>query len=384
MNKFISCILVVALLSAVILPSYKNALAVADYTSMNDPKLLRFVEDQVYAELAGTLDSDDYIINNVQAIYVSQEYLDELAFNSQSNVFFGYTLEELTDSFPDSKYVFTLGSNGTTVVKPFENYDDTYERVLKNVALGTGVILVCVAVTVVTGGMGLVTTNLIFAAAAKSATAAALGSAAFGGIAAGAVKAYQTGDINQALKAAALQGSESFKWGALSGAVVGGINEYQTIRWIRNILNEYELKEFLPGTVDIPDGLLPWQEAELRALNEYGGYYQMSFLDGNQVPMTTYASSKPDVVRLLGDHLEAIEVKYYDLENSSCLNMLYKELSREISERVINLPKGSTQRIVLDVTNRDFTIETINNVTDKIWQLLDDIYPKIPIDVVGL
>lgn len=55
------------------------------------------------------LDSSDYFVENVQAVYISQEYLDELAFNSQENVYFGYTLSELNAQFQGEKYIFTLG-----------------------------------------------------------------------------------------------------------------------------------------------------------------------------------------------------------------------------------------------------------------------------------
>ena len=43
----------------------------------------------------------------------------------------------------------------------------------------------------------------------------------------------------------------------------------------------------------------------------------------------------------------------------------------------------STQRIVLDVTDRGFSEATCNNVVSKIRDLLDDVYPNIPVDIVG-
>ena len=40
------------------------------------------------------------------------------------------------------------------------------------------------------------------------------------------MRAYQTGgDINETIKTAAVSGSEGFKWGAISGAVSGGVRE---------------------------------------------------------------------------------------------------------------------------------------------------------------
>ena len=87
----------------------------------------------------------------------------------------------------------------------------------------------------------------------------------------------------------------------------------------------------------------------------------------------------------MGDHLEAIEVKYYNLDSSASLNTLYSELEREVTARVANLPANSTQRVVLDVTGRNFSSETITTVTETIQSKLLNIYgSKIPVDIVGL
>ena len=45
---------------------------------------------------------------------------------------------------------------------------------------------------------------------------------------------------------------------------------------------------------------------------------------------------------------------------------------------------GSTQRIILDVTGRGFSEATCNAVKTNIWALLENVYPNIPIDIVGL
>lgn len=196
-----------------------------DFKGLNDPALLPYIEDTLYQELVGTLDSDEYFVENVSAIYISQEYLDELAFNSQANIFFGYTLAELDEQFQGTKYVFTLGDNNETVVEPFEAYDDTYDRVLRNVAVGTGVILICVTVSVVSAGVGAPAVSMIFAAAAKSGTVMAFSGGVLGGVSAGIVTGIQTGDMDAALKSAALAGSEAFKWGAIVGSISGGASE---------------------------------------------------------------------------------------------------------------------------------------------------------------
>lgn len=197
---------------------------IPEYNNLSDPDLLRCVEDSVYAELVANLD-DDYFVQNVGAVYVSKEYLEEVSYNSQSNVFFGYTLAELDEQFQGTRYVFTLSDKGETTVEPFEEYDDTYERAIKNVAIGSGVILVCVTVSVISGGVGAPAISMIFAASAKTGTIMALSSGGIGAVASGIVTGVQTQNFDEAIKAAALAGSEGFKWGAISGAISGGVSE---------------------------------------------------------------------------------------------------------------------------------------------------------------
>lgn len=174
------------------------------------------------SELVKELDSEEYFVENVSAVYVSNEYIEELEYNSQSNIYFGFTLEELDEEFQGTRYVFTLGDDGTTVVKPFEEYDDSYERVIKNVAVGTGVILICVTVSAVTAGAGAPAVGMIFAAAAKTGTTFALSSGTISFAAAAITTGIETGNVEEALKAGALTGSEAFKWGAITGAITGG------------------------------------------------------------------------------------------------------------------------------------------------------------------
>ena len=173
-----------------------------------------------------SLDSDKYFVENVSASYLSKEYLDEVSFNSQSNIYFGYTLSELDELFQGKKYVFTLSEDGKTTLQELQEMKDTStETMLKNVAIGTGVILICVTVSVVSAGVGAPAVSMIFAASAKTATTFAVSSAAFGGISAGIVRGIQTGDFNEATEAAATGASEGFKWGAIGGTILGGGSE---------------------------------------------------------------------------------------------------------------------------------------------------------------
>ena len=197
----------------------------ANFAALDSDGLQRYVKDEVYTNILAQIDTEKYFVEDVSTVYISQEYIDELAYNSQANIFFGYTLEELDSQFEGTRYVFTLGDQGDTVVTKFEAYDDTYDKVIRNVAIGTGVILVCVTVSVVTAGAGAPAMSMIFACAAKSGTVMALSSGTIGAASSGIVTGIQTGDMDAALKSAALSGSEGFMWGAIGGSVAGGASE---------------------------------------------------------------------------------------------------------------------------------------------------------------
>lgn len=196
------------------------------FNSLDDELLLAHIEDLVYRDTVVSINSDKYFVESVNAVYISKEYLEEVVFNSQSNIFFGYTLAELDELFQGTKYIFTLSENGTTTVQELHEIEDvSTETILKNVAIGTGVILVSVTVSVVSAAAGAPTMCMIFAISATTAKTLAVSSAKFGGISAGIVRGIQTGDFNEAMKAAAFGASEGFKWGAISGAIIGGSGE---------------------------------------------------------------------------------------------------------------------------------------------------------------
>lgn len=198
---------------------------VPQYSSLNDTELLGHIEDLVYRDTVTALDSTDYLVSDVSAAYVSKEYLEELSYNSQSNIYFGYTLDELDKQFQGKRYVFTLGDNGKTIVQELQTVvDDSTETMLRNVAIGSGVILVSVTVSTATAGAA-PAVSMILAVSAKTGAIGALSGGAMGAIPAGIIRGIQTGNMEEALKAAALAGSEGFKWGAISGSLAGGAKE---------------------------------------------------------------------------------------------------------------------------------------------------------------
>lgn len=337
-----------------------------NFATLSDPSLLQYVEDNIFSDLVARFDSEDYIVESVNAVYVSEEYLEEVAYNSKSNVYFGYTLEELDAQFQGTRYIFSLGENGETVVEEFEAYDDTYDRVIKNVTIGTGIILVCVTVSVVSGGIGApAAVSMIFASAAKTGTVYALSSGTISAVAAGTITGIQTGDFEEAKKAASLAGSESFKWGAITGVITGGTTKAVELYRSAN-------------TIPTP------RDSELAVLDRTkNSTEQVSFLDGQEVPINTPGATRPDVVvKNANGTVKAIEVKNYNLAQSSNRNTLLNELERQVTSRASNLPAGSTQEIVLDVRGRGFSDELIDATITAIRNRLANIYPDIPITIL--
>jgi len=110
---------------------------------------------------------------------------------------------------------------------------------------------------------------------------------------------------------------------------------------------------------------------------------QVSFLNGKEVPMNTPGSTRPDVVVKNADGtVRAIEVKNYNLAQSSNRSTMLSELERQVTSRASNLPAGSTQEIVLDVRGRSFSDELIESTTTAIRNRLSNIYPDIPITIL--
>ncbi len=236
------------------------------YHTLDDANLLAHVEDLVYRETVSAINSEEYFVESVNTVYISKEYLEEVAFNSQSNIYFGYTLAELDKLFQGSKYIFTLSDSGTTTVQELQEIEDvSVETMLKNVAVGTGVILVCVTVSVVSAGVAAPAVSMIFAASATTAQTFALSSAAFGGISAGVVRGIQTGNFNEALEAAAMGASEGFKWGAISGAIVGGASE----AFILNVATKGGLTMNEAAVIQAESNLPVEVISQLHSIDEY-------------------------------------------------------------------------------------------------------------------
>lgn len=80
MKKLISLLLVLSLMLCSANVSFAEeaqlpigSVPEAGFSGMNDPNLLRYAEDVVYEELVTALDSEQYFVEDVSALYISQE-----------------------------------------------------------------------------------------------------------------------------------------------------------------------------------------------------------------------------------------------------------------------------------------------------------------------
>ena len=337
------------------------------FAGLNDESLLQFVADDLEGSIESELANDDYQVLDVASIYISQEYLEELEYNSKENVFFGYTLRDLEEQLGDQRYVFTVGDDGHTTVTAFAEYEDPMIPVLKNMAIGGGVILVCVTISVATGGATVGAAYVVhelFAASATTAAKVAVSTGAMSAITSGVVTGYKTGDMEAALRAAAIDGSKGFKMGAITGAVAGGASKgldlFKSSRAVHS-----------------------WQESEAEVLKRYGGKDQVSYMKGEEVAKKTEGCTRPDVVRRIKGHLEAIEVKNYNLKSAKSYYQLKRELERQIRQRTIDLPAGTTQRVVLDVRGYGYSKQFLDSVVRELTSLLKPIDGSVVIDLLA-
>ena len=211
--------------------SYSNEDSANQFTSVNDADLLTYMEDVVYYDLVDDLDSDEYCVEDVKAMYVSQEYIEEMTYNSQENIYFGYHLSDIRDAFEDTPWFFTVDESGQTVVTKYEykEFEWNFWGMLRDITIGTGVILVCATISLVTAP-ALPAVSMITMVAAKTAATYALSSGAIAAVAGGTVTYIQTGDIKQSLQSAMDSGGKGYKIGAITGAVAGAAKETLFLR----------------------------------------------------------------------------------------------------------------------------------------------------------
>jgi len=199
-----------------------------NFDNLDSQGLQRYVTDTLYESVVSELECTDYYVSGIGSVYISQEYIDELTYNSKTNIFFGYSLEELDQQFQGERYLFTLGDQSDTIVTAYEEYDDSYDRMIQNVSTGTGVILMAINLSGKTSESP--TVSMIFAFSALTGTVVAVSAAGLAGLVTAMVVGVSTGDMDEAKKEAMLVSSEVFKWGAIAGTVAGAaVGTYEVL-----------------------------------------------------------------------------------------------------------------------------------------------------------
>ncbi|WP_088810382.1 T7SS effector LXG polymorphic toxin [Listeria sp. ILCC796] len=106
-----------------------------------------------------------------------------------------------------------------------------------------------------------------------------------------------------------------------------------------------------------------WQQSEVDAGEMFPNYSsQKSFLDGDEVSHGTKGSSRPEYYT--SGH--SVEVKNYTIETSAGRSNLANNVSKQVNQRIDNLPQGTKQTIIIDVRGQNYSISTLDDILSRI------------------
>ena len=91
---------------------------------------------------------------------------------------------------------------------------------------------------------------------------------------------------------------------------------------------------------------------------------QKSFLNGKEVPYATRGSSRPDFYTTG----LSIEVKNYNVTNSSGRNSLINTVSNQVNKRITDLPSCTKQTIIIDVRGQQVTNDVLRQIRTSILE----------------
>lgn len=186
---------------------------------MSDADFVKKLDDSVYQLIVKDLDENgnrkNLQVQDVKAVYLSKEYLEQYTYNTKETKFFGTTLGELEKKFDKQKYVFDIDENGKTTCHAVGNFDNTFDEVTQAALLGSGVILISVTIVCVTGGAPV---TALVACTANSAPAITANQAHLALLAASsAVAIFDDGDVGDAAKDIAFDTGSDFVMQAIGG-----------------------------------------------------------------------------------------------------------------------------------------------------------------------
>ncbi len=111
-----------------------------------------------------------------------------------------------------------------------------------------------------------------------------------------------------------------------------------------------------------------WRQSEADVGNLNPDYEaQKSFLNGKEVPYATSGSSRPDFYKTGS----SIEVKNYNVTNSSGRNSLINTVSNQVDKRNINLPSGTKQIIIIDIRGQQVSNDVLRRIRTSILEKSD-------------
>ncbi len=158
-----------------------------------------------------------YTVESVASVYYSAEYVEDLSYNSQKNNYFGYDYEQIVSRMQNVNWCFTE-ENGRTVVMQVAQTNNVLIPLLKGVAIGSGVVLICTVVSGLAVGVGAPVVCFL-AITAKQALKGALVGGAIGGAIGGIVGGVQTGTFDGALDKALSWAGDGLIVGAIGGTI---------------------------------------------------------------------------------------------------------------------------------------------------------------------
>lgn len=201
-----------------------NVTGNSDSIEPSEQDVLDSVEDSVFSSIIDQIDGKKYYIENITSTFVSQEYLEELQFNSTNNSYFGYNLNDLERQFEGTRYVFYPSEDGSTKFKEFkknEDYDKVLERSVASVKSSSKPIMTFVTLSAISAAVGQEAISMVLFHYATTTLAFAVAGATIGAIAGAITEGIESNGMDMVLKRATEYGAIGFKWGAIVGTIAG-------------------------------------------------------------------------------------------------------------------------------------------------------------------
>ena len=200
---------------------------------------------------------------------------------------------------------------------------------------------------------------MVFAASATEATTFALASGVISGVSAGVVEGLKTHDFNKAIKAAALEGSEGFMWGAIAGSIKGGVGEARYVSTLK-------------GADVTANGLTLQEAAKIQKESKYPLDVIKEFRSMEQYKICKDAGLVPKMVNGKTALIRDINLNYYnEAKGLTNLELMKKGNAAidPISQKPYDLHHiGQKANSTLAILTKE---EHMKNGNNKIWHILD-------------